>query len=244
MDHASSVQTSEDSRHHPREVPSFVDWLLGAIVIVGGVLFIVAGALLLVGIDRDALEQTILTEEIETTIFLTELSEEEISLMAATTVSASGIGLIIAGIAIFGFGFIYIIYRYWVRRNRAADEYVRSYGTYAVLGAVISVAVSFIPFSTVIGGGVAGYLEQQESNRTVSVGGLAGILPTLPVVIVAIVVLGGLVFTVSDFDGTSFLVLLIGVSVLSLLVLIILAACLGAIGGYLGGKIAEARQTG
>ena len=226
------------SQHTP---PAFVDWLLGTIVFVGGVFVAMAGATVGVAVDRDALIQAIEEETIETTILLTDLTEGDIALIADSVVVWSAIGLIVTGIAIALFGVGFILFRYAVRRRASPRDRFSSYSTYAVLGAIVAVAVSFIPFSTILGGGVAGYLEWRESERTVSVGGLAGVLPNLPIVLFSIFVLGGVLAGVRDVDGQSFVILVTGLTVLSLLVLLTLAAALGALGGYLGGKIAESR---
>ncbi|WP_181685969.1 DUF5518 domain-containing protein [Halorhabdus salina] len=56
-------------------------------------------------------------------------------------------------------------------------------GTYpanAVFGSVATAVLSFIPFSVVVGGGLVGYLEQPESGRSVSAGGVAGFLAMVP----------------------------------------------------------------
>jgi hypothetical protein len=46
----------------------------------------------------------------------------------------------------------------------------------AVIGVVASVVLSFIPFSTLLGGAVAGYLEGGTSRDGVVVGAISGVL--------------------------------------------------------------------
>lgn len=242
MDYSGRDPVKEDGERDSHGLPGFIDWLLGAIVIVGGFGLVVAGMTLLVGIDRNALVETIEAEAIETTVLMTELTEAEIAGLADAAVVSSAIGLVVTGVAVIGFGIGFSLYRYWIRRRTRTGVEGSSFATYAMLGAIVSIAVSFIPFSTVIGGGVAGYLEGRESKRTVSVGGLAGFLPTLPVALFTIVFLIGMLFEIRAIDGQNFAILVTGTTLLAILILLTLAAGFGALGGYLGGKIAESDE--
>lgn len=58
-----------------------------------------------------------------------------------------------------------------------------------LIGGVVAVVLGFIPFSTVLGGGVAGYLEGGTYNDGAKVGGIAGLIAFLPIVAVFAVVL-------------------------------------------------------
>ncbi|OAQ53116.1 hypothetical protein HTG_09800 [Natrinema mahii] len=51
----------------------------------------------------------------------------------------------------------------------------------AVIGAVVGVVLSFIPFSTVLGGLVAGFLEGPDGRQGAIVGALAGAIAFLPI---------------------------------------------------------------
>lgn len=77
---------------------------------------------------------------------------------------------------------------------------------FAILGAVATVVLSFLPVSPTVGGTLAGYFERSESDRTVSVGTLAGLLPMLPVLSIAVFILGGLVAGLLAIDqvGSAF----------------------------------------
>lgn len=59
----------------------------------------------------------------------------------------------------------------------------------ALIGGIVGVVLSFIPFSTVLGGGVAGYLEGGNSMSGATVGALAGLIAFVPFVFVLGVVL-------------------------------------------------------
>ncbi|MFC6757774.1 MULTISPECIES: DUF5518 domain-containing protein [Haloarcula] len=46
----------------------------------------------------------------------------------------------------------------------------------AVIGAVVSIVLSFVPFSTLLGGAVAGYLEGGTRSDGLRVGAISGVL--------------------------------------------------------------------
>jgi hypothetical protein len=105
----------------------------------------------------------------------------------------------------------------------------------ALLGAVVTVVLSFAGFSPLIGGGVAGYLQQEPPDRGARVGALSGLIASIPI---SLVVVGGLLLVVGMPaamgipGGMDLLVIL-------LIVVLLVAWNLGlsTIGGYLGGFI-------
>lgn len=106
----------------------------------------------------------------------------------------------------------------------------------AVVGAVVTVVLSFVGVSPLLGGGVAGYLQRESRRRGAIVGALAGALATLPVVVLLI----GAVFLAGVTGlpgGPELLVLLI----LGFPLLLAWNVGLGAIGGYLGVVVREER---
>lgn len=50
----------------------------------------------------------------------------------------------------------------------------------AFVGAIASIAFAFLPFSTVLGGAVAGYLQGGETGDGVRVGALSGAIAAVP----------------------------------------------------------------
>jgi len=50
-----------------------------------------------------------------------------------------------------------------------------------LIGGVVAVVLSFLPFSTVLGGAVAGYLEGGDSGHGVKVGTIAGLVSFVPI---------------------------------------------------------------
>ena len=114
----------------------------------------------------------------------------------------------------------------------------------ALIGAVVSVVFSFVPFSPVVGGTVAGYLEGGDRNRGLRVGGYAGAIAAIPLVLLvgAFVVLGS--FGVIVAPGEAIRTLL-GILLLAALAVVVIGAYtigLSAVGGYVGVMLAERRD--
>ncbi|QSX01088.1 DUF5518 domain-containing protein [Haloterrigena alkaliphila] len=53
----------------------------------------------------------------------------------------------------------------------------------ALIGRVAGIILSFIPFSTILGGAIAGYLEGGEPNNGLKVGAIAGVIMLIPFVL-------------------------------------------------------------
>lgn len=240
MDTTPSESPNVDSHQTTsHSLPEFVDWLLGVLIALGGLSLIVGGSALIFAVDRAVLEQGIEDETITVTIGLTELTDAETLTVTDTVVSWVGPGLLITGLGIVVFAVGYVISRHRSHRRTGTGEALNSYGTFAVLGAVITAVLSFIPLSAAFGGALAGYLESGESDRTVSVGALAGILPLLPMLVVGLFALGGLVSGLLAIDQVGNAMFVGAVFFLSMVVIAAIGAGLGALGGYIGGQFAE-----
>ena len=57
----------------------------------------------------------------------------------------------------------------------------------ALVGAAVSVVLAVLPFSTMLGGAVAGYLEGGDLGRGLRVGALAGLFAAIPLALVLFV---------------------------------------------------------
>lgn len=102
----------------------------------------------------------------------------------------------------------------------------------ALIGAVAGIVLSFVPLSTVLGGGVAGYLEGTRTEDGLRAGAIAGAVMLVPFALF----------------GLAFLSIFLGVGapiafgLLGLVVLIVSALYtvgLGALGGYLGSYVRD-----
>ncbi|TYL40457.1 hypothetical protein CV102_02465 [Natronococcus pandeyae] len=224
-------------------LPEFVDWILGVVVALAGLLSIVGWSALAFLVDRDVLAEGIEDGTVTVTVGTTELADAEALEVADAVVSWTGTGLLVTGLGMVLVAVGYVVVRHRAHGRAQAGEPVDSYGTYAVVGAVVTVVFSFVPFSPVLGGALAGYLERAESERTVSVGTLAGLLPFLPVLVILAFVLGGVVAGLLAV-GLAGEAIVVGAALLfTLLLVVTIGAALGALGGYLGGRIAERRAT-
>lgn len=106
----------------------------------------------------------------------------------------------------------------------------------AIIGAAVSVVLSPLQFSPLIGGGVAGYLEGPDTNAGLRVGAISGVFTVIPMIFV-FWALGGLILGVVPmmegpqmmFGGASF-----GLLAIVLLLFIGFTVVLSSAGGYLG----------
>lgn len=97
----------------------------------------------------------------------------------------------------------------------------------AIIGGIVGVILSFIPFSPVIGGAVSGYLQNGTSEEGLKIGAGAGLVMLLPFVFIGffLLMLMGLGGTPAAFAVVAFLAL--GMASLY-------TVGLSALGGYLG----------
>ncbi|ELZ77982.1 DUF5518 domain-containing protein [Haloferax larsenii] len=116
----------------------------------------------------------------------------------------------------------------------------------ALVGAVVSIVLSPLPGSTVLGGALAGYLTGTDRNVGVKAGALSGVFVSLVVVLFALVGFGFVsVFALVGAPrlGVGLGILGIGLVVLfGLVVALAYTVGLGALGGYLGPYLREEFQ--
>lgn len=100
----------------------------------------------------------------------------------------------------------------------------------AVIGAAAGIILSFIPFSTLLGGAIAGYLEDGEFNNGVKVGAIAGGIMLIPFVLIGVFIM---IFFLGFGSGGSS----IAFGIMALFILFISAVYtvgLSILGGILG----------
>jgi hypothetical protein len=113
----------------------------------------------------------------------------------------------------------------------------------ALAGAVVTIVLSFIPFSPLLGGGVAGVLERRDGAR---IGLLSGVFASVPL-FVLLVLVGGAVAVIPGFaHGTadSIIIVTILVVVLLLTYTVVLSLVGGVVGVYLGEEVYGRRHPG
>lgn len=244
---SSSAAERITSTDHPTAdgpLPAVVDWLLGALVALGGVLSFLVGTVLALVVDREMLVAGVEDGTITVTTGTVELTDPEVVEVTRAVVSWTAVGLLMTGLGTVLFAGWYVLGRSRARRNSRPDDPPGTYIQSVVLGAAATVLLSFLPFSPALGGVLAGYLEHSESGRTISVGALAGLLPMLPVLVLLAFVLGGTVVGLLAVEQAG-AALLVGVATFLVVLLVAtFGAGLGALGGYAGGRFADSRTAG
>jgi len=175
---------------------------------------------------------TATAEEIVTDLEVTSTFMTEAELVDAihSFMTWGGIGLAVTGAALVVVGIGFLVYSRRLRGRREGtglvidDRYVL-----AVVGAVVSAVASFVPFSPVVGGAVAGYV--QRSGNGLRIGALAGAALAAPYALLLVFLAGG-AFAVNA--GT------IGLLIVAMLALsTAITVVLSAIGGYAGTALAD-----
>lgn len=113
---------------------------------------------------------------------------------------------------------------------------------HALVGAVVTVVTSFVPFAPVLGGAVAGYLQGPDTGTGTRVGAVSGLIASVPLAALFVVL-----FTVMSFGsavsgeiaGPMFVVFLAGTV---LLFAAVYTVGLSAVGGYLGAAVGTSRK--
>ena len=113
----------------------------------------------------------------------------------------------------------------------------RSQAVNALIGAAVTIVLTFIPFSSVLGGGVAGYLEGGEFRDGVRVGTLAGLFAAVPVLILFFFVGSIISFGLMGMGGGRMLAAGGAFAVFAFLFVLIYLIGLSALGGGVGAVV-------
>lgn len=108
---------------------------------------------------------------------------------------------------------------------------------HALIGAVVTVVVSFIPFSPVLGGGVAAYLDEADANGGVRIGAISGVVASVPLLLGSLLLVAVLGFFTVGGPGSGAVAFGVGGALIVLvfgLLLVLYTVGLSALGGYLG----------
>lgn len=104
----------------------------------------------------------------------------------------------------------------------------------AFVGAVVSVLLSFVPLSPVLGGGVAGYLQEGDRRDCTRVGALSGLLAAVPLVLLFLA-FGSFLLAAGPGQTAAFLLVLAVVVGL----FVGYGVLLGAVGGYVAAYLRD-----
>lgn len=120
----------------------------------------------------------------------------------------------------------------------------RSIWLNALVGGVVTVVTAFVPFSPVLGGGVAGYLQQGGDREGLRVGALAGLLAAVPLVAIVgliVLVVGVGIAASGEVAGPVFV---IGILLVVALFVVGYTVALSAVGGLVGAALADRERAG
>ncbi|MEF8779367.1 MAG: DUF5518 domain-containing protein [Haloferacaceae archaeon] len=103
----------------------------------------------------------------------------------------------------------------------------------AIVGAVVTIVTSFVPFSPILGGGVAAWLEKTDRTEGAKIGALSGAL--ISILLLPLLFFGLVVATIDL--GFTFVIMLFVVTMGAAYLI-----GFGALGGYLGAYLREERE--
>jgi hypothetical protein len=221
------------------QLPEFVDWIAATAIALGGVALMVGGSALAFVVDRNLIQAGVESGQVTVVVFERDLTEAEMLEFTLEVVTWTGLGLLVTGVVLFLFAIGYVIVRHREYQQTSDAESAGSYCSYAVVGAVVTGILSFLPFSPVIGGGAAGYLEHFETGRTVSVGALSGLLAVVPILVLLVFVAIGLYAGLATVQYSGVGIVTAAVMLFALLFTGAFGAGLGALGGFAGGRVAD-----
>lgn len=233
------VERPDDSEGPGEGLPEIVDWILGVAVALAGLLAVAGGAAIGSVADRESIAELLEDEDVTATVGTEELTTAEATDLAATLLNWVELGLFVVGGGLLVVAVGYVAYRRRARRRRAPDERLESFGTHALLGAVVGAVLSFVPLATGLGGAVSGYFEQNNAGRPTTAGGVSGLLIVVPVLVLLVFVLIGLVQGLQEIGQGGETGVVAATIAFAVLVSAAFAGALGAAGGFVGGKIAE-----
>lgn len=228
-----------ETRTVDQALPEYVDWLVAALIALAGLGLAVGGSALTFVVDRSLLAEGIEAGRITLPPFERELTQVEALDFTLAVVDWTGIGLLVTGFGLVVFALGFVVVRRRGSHRDPSDEPTGTARSYAVLGAVVAVLLSFVPFSPLAGGSVAGYLGRHGSGGAVGTGALSGFLSVAPLLSILAFLTVGIYTGLADVQQASLGVVSAVAMCLVLLVVAIYGTGLGALGGFIGGRFAD-----
>lgn len=221
---ARDVETDTDTL----STPSFdrsLDWAIGGLLSVLGLLAALGGAALYFAVDRPEIATIIREGE-----FQSELLTETEAIDALVALGTwGGLGLVAAGGSIVLLGVAVIVIHARARRDgQGTPRWILG-----VVGAIVNTVVSFIPLSPLLGGAAASYLSTDPEDSGVAAGTFAGLFTILPILVSLLFVGVGLFTGLPDATAGAVVVVLVVVVLLTIAYVV----GLSALGGYIGRRI-------
>lgn len=216
-----------------RSFRTAVDWLVAVFLLLWGVLFGAVGYALSATADRERIADAVADGSLTSDA----LSDAQLIDVTFALQESGGVALVVTGVLLALAGVVFLVVR--SRSRRGASEGPDTV-TNAIVGAVVAAVTSFVPFSPVLGGAVAAYLQDGDGGEGTTVGGLSGLVGAAPVVVIAVVLV--VVFAVAAVQvelGGAVAVVVAAVALVVVAFSVLYATVLGALGGYLGVELAE-----
>lgn len=202
---------------------SALDWLVAGLLALEGLGAIGAGFAMTSSVDRELARETVADMATESTVVSDAVLVDAIHNIAFW----AGVGIGVTGAVLVAVAVAFRRYRRGVRNRYAPGEDL-SRRDAALNGGVIAVAGSFVPFATIGGGGIAGYLRGGPGGTLAGL--LAGVVTGAPMLFVGVFAAAGALAA-----GTPTLA---GLIVVAALIIVGVFAAFAAVGGLLGGLLA------
>lgn len=218
------MSTSVNDTAVGRTVPSVVDWLVGPLLVVVGVIASAVGYLLAAVADMEWSARLVA----EMTVTSTFVAEQTLVETLYNLTLWGGRGLLATGVVMSLGGIAFLVHRRRVRSNHTAGP---DTVTIATLGAAVTTVAMVFPLSPLLGGGVAGYFGGSNRREGATQGVYAGVVTAIPVAVLVGFLTWGTVAASAPVIGLVILV--------SFAFTVLFTVGLSAVGGYLGVALAE-----
>jgi hypothetical protein len=217
-----SLEQSNGPSDSPAVFDRLLDWAVGALLGIAGLLSALVGWSLSYVIDRATVADVIAAGEFRSDV-LTET--QAVDLLSALS-QWVGLGLVAVGVLSISVGVAVVVAHGRAReKGQPTPRWILG-----VIGAMVGTLLGFVPLSPALGGAVAGYLDPDPAASGLGVGIVAGLFAALPALVITLFLGAGLV------TGLPAGLVPAAAAVFAVAVLFSLAYLVGlsALGGYLG----------
>lgn len=239
MEETNTIQqdSQSDFRGAPNEhdpVSGTLDWLLGAVLGVIGIVLSAVGIFIYTQVDRASIADVVAQDDVQ----LNGLSQSEFVTAADPFVDWLAAGIVLTGLISVVGAVAFVVARRRTRRQVAREGgTTTTFWACAVYGGALTTVISFvIPFVSSIGGGAgAAYLRNGGSSaRTGAAAGIIGTVLMLPLLaFLGIGVIAGGEAIGESAGGVFFAAIIVGGG----LITVAINAGLGALGGALSARL-------
>ncbi|QRY22538.1 MULTISPECIES: DUF5518 domain-containing protein [unclassified Halobacterium] len=196
-----------------------LDYVIAALLVVQGLIIALIG-LLLVNLDRSAFATELAAELTADPEFTFSISQPALAAAIETLLTWTAIGFLVAGVGTVLIAASFFRYRGRVRDLIAVGDSPPRWHA-PLLGGLVATAISFIPFSQLVGGAVAGTASTRSPTLD---GALAGAVFGAPSYVIWAAIAAG-----TFAAGTPFLIIVV---LISLLLTVAINVVLSAVGGF------------